>query len=136
MVHLAPKPHVPVLAAELPLTNNDDRRFSEAALDERDALSLPSDDSGFTSGAECTSPASSVRSGLHGDPDEGRHYEMQLPKPFYPPSMAQVDEKVDGKPRLLPANFNLPKVPQERAISAIDPQDKWVIFISYMLEIL
>ena len=126
MAQLAPKPHVPISAAGLLLiTNNDDRRPREVAFNERDALSLPSDDSGSTSGAECTSPASSVRSGLQDDPDEGnQYYEVQLPKPFYPPSMAQADERIDAKPRLLPANLSLPKVPQERAISVIDPQDK------------
>lgn len=102
---LAPKPHVPILAAE------------------RDAPSSLSDDSGSTSEAE-SSPASSVASGLQDDPDGGHYYEVQLPIPFYPPSMAQADERVEAKPRLLPAKFSLPKVPQERTVSAIDLQDE------------
>jgi len=128
MTQLAPKPQVPVLAAKLPLTNSDDGYLSN------DALSLPSDGSGPTSVAESTSPASSVGSDLPDDTDEGKLCEVQLPKPFYPPSMAQASQKVGAKPRELPANLGLPVVPREKATSAIDPQDKWVILVGYLLE--
>jgi hypothetical protein len=132
------------LAAESPITVDNDGEIytfvpqSKVDFDRHDddhTLSYSSSD-GFgstsTSTPAGTSPASSVGSD---DKDEGMHCEVQLPEPFYPPSMAQVDKKVKIKPRALPVVLGLPSVSWEHAISTIDPQDKCVIFVDHLLEI-
>lgn len=89
--------------------------------------------SGSTSASESTS-ASTVDFEVPDDIDEGKHLQVQLPKPFYPPSIAQADKNLEIKPRELSAVLGLPPVPQEKAISAIDPQDKCVTFSDCMLQ--
>jgi hypothetical protein len=139
MAQFAPHPYMgldPVLAA------NDDGTHpaNKVILDGheyRDTLSSSSssDDFGPTSIAESSSPASSLGSDLQDDTDEGKHFEVQLPEPFYPPSMAQADNKFDVKPRALPFDLGLPLVPQGKASIAIDPQDKCVFFADDLSEI-
>jgi hypothetical protein len=77
--------------------------------------------------------ASSVSSNEPGEIDASAHFNVQLPEPFHPPSIAQANTKLEIKPRALPYVFGLPLVPQEQATSAIDPQDKYVSFLDHML---
>jgi hypothetical protein len=101
----------------------------------RDTLSPPlsSGGSGSTSASESTS-TSTVDFEVPDDIDEGEHFKVQLPKPFYPPSIAQADKNLEIKPRALPAALCLPSVPQEKVISVIDPKDKCVTFSDCMMQ--
>lgn len=114
----------PSLAAESPLTNNS----ALIGLDGHeypDTQSLSSSSNDFDiSFPTSASPASSAYSDLRDEADHRKRFEVQLPEPFYPPWMAQVDKEVALKPRKLPVDLGLPAVPEEKAGSIIDIQDK------------
>jgi hypothetical protein len=125
----------PDLVAESPLTNNFSTQIDQPDLDgdeypDTPSLSSSSDDFEPTSIPKSISPASSVGSDLRSDKDDAKRLEMRLPEPFYPPSMAH---NVSLKPRTLPVDLGLPPVPEEKAGSAIDPKDMWVIFARFHL---
>jgi hypothetical protein len=127
----------PVLAAGAPLTVTYGAPANKLAIDEHDntdtlSISSSSDGSVTTSIAGSTSPASSIVSDSRDHTDEAKSCEVQLPTPFYPPSLAQVDKEIEIQPRGLPADLGLPSVPQDKATNAIDPQDKCVIFVNYL----
>ena len=142
---MTPLPHPnkgqdPVLEIESTVTLGAHLHLSpaNAAVDEheyRDTPSPPfsSGGSGSASASESTS-ASTVDFEVPDDIDEGEDLQVQLPKPFYPPSIAQADGNLEIKPRALSAVLGLPPVPQEKVISVIDPQDKCVTFSGCMLQ--
>jgi hypothetical protein len=76
--------------------------------------------------SDTSSPPSSIESPTQQNEKVG----IQLPEPFYPPSIIQLEGGVEVKPRSIPVDLSLPPVPQEGAADAIDPQDKYAPRIS------